>query len=105
MKDKILLFIIGVLVGAVLATGAFFIYTKVSTPSFNDRQMQGGPQFSMQEGQNGEMGQPPEKPDGESMPGDMQQGSSQSNTQSNAQSNSKNSQQSSTQSSTTKTNK
>ena len=30
MKDKIMLFIIGVLVGAVIATGAFFVYTKAS---------------------------------------------------------------------------
>jgi len=101
MKDKILLFIIGVLVGAVVATGAFFIYTKVSTSNVNNHQMPGG-QFSMQEGQNGEMGQPPERPDGENMKGNMPQENSQSNSKNNTQNNSKNSQQSSTQSSTTK---
>ena len=31
MKEKIIIFIIGVLVGAVLATGAFFIYEKNNT--------------------------------------------------------------------------
>ena len=31
MKDKILLFVIGVLVGAVISTGAFFVYTKATT--------------------------------------------------------------------------
>ena len=33
MKDKILLFVIGVLVGAVIATGAFFVYSKSSCNS------------------------------------------------------------------------
>ena len=27
MKDKIILFVIGLLVGAVIATGAFYVYT------------------------------------------------------------------------------
>ena len=66
MKDKILLFVIGVLVGAVISTGAFFVYTKATTTcntnSNSQMQMPGGNPPSMPNGQNG---QPPEKPDGE----------------------------------------
>ena len=53
MKNKILIFIIGLLVGAVLSTGAFYIYTATNTSCNNG---------------SGEMkqGEPPEKPDGES---------------------------------------
>ena len=63
MKDKILLFVIGVLVGAVIATGAFFIYTKSSCSS-NNRDMQ-GPGGNRPSMQNSESGQPPEMPNGE----------------------------------------
>ena len=63
MKDKIILFIIGVLVGAIISTGAFFVYTKASTTcntnTNNQIGMPGGNPPSMQDGQNG---QPPEKP-------------------------------------------
>ena len=63
MKDKILLFVIGVLVGAVISTGAFFVYSKMSTTcntnSNNQIGMPGGNPPSMQDGQSG---QPPEKP-------------------------------------------
>ena len=33
MKDKILLFSIGVLVGAIIATGIFYFYTKADSSS------------------------------------------------------------------------
>jgi hypothetical protein len=63
MKDKILLFIIGVLVGAVISTGAFFVYTKLtinnSTSQQTQMQMPGG---NMQGMPSGENGQPPERP-------------------------------------------
>ncbi len=59
MKDKILVFVIGVLVGAVIATGAFFIYTKSSCSSNN------GPGGNPPSMQNSENGQPPEMPNGE----------------------------------------
>ena len=55
MKDKILLFIIGVLVGAIIATGAFYAYTKATTTC--DNQMHGGNPPDMQ---NRQFGQPPE---------------------------------------------
>lgn len=62
MKDKILLFVIGVLVGAVISTGAFFVYTKLTTACNNNNNqigMPGGNPPSIQKGQNGE---PPAKP-------------------------------------------
>ena len=67
MKEKIFIFIIGLLVGAVVATGAFLIYTK-TTDSNNcntNTQMNGGQPPEMPSGGNGEMGEPPEKPDGD----------------------------------------
>lgn len=64
MKNKILILIIGILIGAVLTSIGFYIYQK------NNTNTNGGPDFS----QNGEMPQmpnggngqtPPEKPSGE----------------------------------------
>ena len=55
MKEKIIIFIIGLLVGSVLTTGCFFVYTKTQTNNFDNNgamQMRGGMN-------------PPEKPDGE----------------------------------------
>ena len=57
LKEKIILFVIGVLVGAVISTAAFFVYTKTlgtgnTTSSSSSQQMPGG-------------GTPPEKPSGE----------------------------------------
>ncbi len=73
MKDKILLFVIGVLVGAVISTGAFLVYTKSTatcdTNSNNQRQMPGGNMPSMQGGQNGE---PPERPEDSNMNNNLQ---------------------------------
>ena len=87
MKDKIMIFVIGFLAGAVVATGAFLIYTKVNNSSSCNNQserMNGGnpqempngqqpPEMNGQEppempnGQTPEMNgqEPPEKPDGE----------------------------------------
>ena len=65
MKDKIMMFIIGLLVGAILATGIFYIYTTTGGKcdcSNQNTQMNGGEPPEMPSGQNG---QPPEKPDGE----------------------------------------
>lgn len=60
-KDKIILFIIGVLVGAIISTGAFLVYTKANNKGFNDIKMQGRQPQSVHMGQNGN-GNPPEKP-------------------------------------------
>ena len=78
MKDKILLFIIGVLVGAVISTGAFYVYTTTNNSNSNNNsqmQMPGGNPPSMPNGQSGENRQPPEMPNG-------------NNSQNNSQSNS-----------------
>lgn len=60
MKNKILTFIIGVLVGAIITTAGFLIYEKVNT---NNNAMPNGERPQMMERENG--GTPPEKPDGE----------------------------------------
>ena len=68
MKDKIIMFVIGVLVGAIIATGAFYIYTTVTDScncSSDNSQMNGGQPPEMPSGQGNENGQPPEKPDGD----------------------------------------
>ena len=54
MRNGVLTFIIGMLVGALIATGGFFIYFKVATPPRGERPMMG---------QGGEMRQPPEMPE------------------------------------------
>lgn len=59
MKNKIVTFIIGMLVGAIIATGGFFIYQKINHP----KGMQGDRPDRMMERRDGET--PPEKPDGE----------------------------------------
>lgn len=61
MKDKILMFIIGALAGAIVSTGAFYIYTSSNDKcSDSNTQMNGGQPPEMPNGQ-----QPPDKPDGE----------------------------------------
>lgn len=63
-KEKIILFVIGVLTGAVISTGAFFAYIKlagVGTTSTNQSmQMPGGTPPEMPSGDQG--GTPPEMP-------------------------------------------
>ena len=69
-KEKIILFVIGVLVGAVISTAAFFVYTKTlgtnsNSNSSSSQQMQGGTPPEMPSGENssnGQGGTPPEKP-------------------------------------------
>lgn len=58
MKEKIIIFVIGILLGAVIATGAFYIYSK------SNNQMNGGTPPDMPSGQMGDMqgGEPPAKP-------------------------------------------
>ena len=68
MKDKILLFIIGLLLGAVISTGAFFVYTKATTCNNsnnhgeNPPSMQNGQPPEKLDGENSNNGQPPEMP-------------------------------------------
>lgn len=74
LKEKIILFVIGVLVGAVISTAAFFVYVKTlgtssSTSGSSSQQMPGGgtpPEMpSGENGSNGQGGTPPEKPSDE----------------------------------------
>lgn len=67
-KEKIILFVIGVLIGAVISTAAFFVYTKTlgtgnATSSSSSQQMPGGGGTppEMPSGQN-QGGTPPEMP-------------------------------------------
>lgn len=83
MKEKIILFIIGVLVGAVISTGAFYVYTTTANSCNNSNQntqMNGGQPPEMPSGQSGQNGQPPEMPNGNNSGNN----NSQSNTQSNS---------------------
>ena len=59
MKDKILIFIIGLLVGAVITASGFLIYEKTNK---NTNQMPRGERMQMMERPDGET--PPEKPNG-----------------------------------------
>ncbi len=43
MKDKILLLIIGVLIGAIISTGAFLVYIKSSSNECSNQGMGGNP--------------------------------------------------------------
>lgn len=65
MKDKLLIFVIGLLLGAVISTGAFFAYSKAtSCNNTNNAQMQmpGGRPPSDQGGKSGQSSEPPAKP-------------------------------------------
>ena len=69
-KEKVILFVIGVLIGAVISTAAFFVYTKTlgvsgNTSGSSSQQIQGGTPPEMPSGENGsnsQGGTPPEKP-------------------------------------------
>lgn len=63
MKNKILILIIGILIGAIITTTAFLFYNKLLEKNSNESQMmqmnregQNGPPS------NGNMGKPPERP-------------------------------------------
>ena len=86
MKNKILNFIIGMLVGAIIATVGFYFYSKTNIN--NKGGMPGGerPQM-MQDGNSSGMpsGTPPEKPDGDNMQGAPGQKTNENSEQSNKQ--------------------
>lgn len=60
MKDKMFMFIIGILLGAVIATGAFYVYSNSKKCDCTNSNS------SSNNGQGMPNGQPPEKPDGDS---------------------------------------
>ncbi|MBR3052193.1 hypothetical protein IKG60_01045 [Candidatus Saccharibacteria bacterium] len=92
VSQKIILFVIGVLVGAVISTGAFLAYIKIAgVGSSSNSIMQGGPGGTPPEmpgGSSNSSGQPPAIPGGSSnsgqsgtppeMPGNSNGGSSSS---------------------------
>ena len=64
MKDKIMFLIIGILIGAIITTGAFLIYNKtLSNNIIQPEMMQTNGNGQMQPPSNDNMGEPPEKPD------------------------------------------
>lgn len=62
MKNQIILFVIGVLVGAIISTGAFYVYTTTINSNNNSSMQMGGTPPEMPNGQNGQSNQPPEMP-------------------------------------------
>lgn len=69
-KEKIILFIIGVLLGAVISTSAFLICANTlgannNSSNGSSQQMQGGTPPEMPSGENGQGGTPPEMPSGD----------------------------------------
>ena len=66
MKNRILTFIIGILVGAIISTAGFLIYSK----SINKNQNEKLPfdNKGQMERPGGNMGEPPEKPQGDFRP-------------------------------------
>lgn len=91
-KEKIILFVIGVLVGAVISTAAFFVYTKTlgtsgDTNGMSSQQMPGSTPPEVPSGDsssNGQGGTPPEMPsDNNSNSSNSSNGSNSSNSTSN----------------------
>ena len=73
MKEKTILFIIGLLVGALVTTGICYIYTKNNCNCTNNQSERGGMQKPPEmngeeqpEKPEGEQGEPPEKPSNDS---------------------------------------
>ena len=64
MKNRILTFIIGILVGAILATAGFLIYNKTINKNQNEMMKPFENNGQMQR-PNGNMGERPEKPQGD----------------------------------------
>ena len=75
MKDKLIFFIIGILLGAVISTGIFYIYTTSNNNCNSNTQMNGNTPPNMSGGQ------PPEKPSGDNseQPPQMPNNSQESN--------------------------
>ena len=66
MKDKIMIFIIGLLLGAIISTASIFVYTKANNndnnSNINNGMRMNGNRGSMPSDNSG-MEQPPERPD------------------------------------------
>ena len=64
MKEKVMIFIVGLLLGAIISTGSIYFYTIANNSENNSQNigMNGGNPPSMPNGQNGERGNPPSMP-------------------------------------------
>ena len=60
MKNKILPFVIGILVGAIIATVGFLIYEKTNTNNMMPNRERAGERMNLEDGET-----PPDRPDGE----------------------------------------
>ena len=67
MKNRILTFIIGILIGAIIATAGFLIYSKSVNKNPNEMMMPIEQNGQMQRPE-GDMGNPPAKPEGDIQP-------------------------------------
>jgi len=63
MKNRILTFIIGLLVGAIITTAGFLIYSKSTNKNQNEKMPFDNK--GQMERPSGNMGEPPEKPQGD----------------------------------------
>ena len=89
MKDKILTLIIGILIGAIIASAGFVIYNKTNNKNKGPR-FGTPPQMNQSQDGNQNGGTPPALPNGEMPNSNGNEGSStnvQENTQTNQQSN------------------
>lgn len=68
MKSRILTFIIGILVGAIITTLGFFIYSKSINKNQNPNERMPFKNNRQMEMPNGNMGEPTEKPQGDFQP-------------------------------------
>ena len=68
MKNRILTFIIGVLVGAILTTTGFLIYTKTMNKNINQEGKMPFENNGQMQRPDMNMGEPPEKPEADFRP-------------------------------------
>ena len=67
MREKFIIFIVGLLLGAIISTGSIYLYTVANGANNNNQNMQmnGGNPPSMPNGENNQNGGPPAMPNGE----------------------------------------
>lgn len=85
MKERMYLFIIGLLLGAIIATGAFYVYNKSQSCNCTQNTQSNGqpPSMPSENNQQNSNGQPPEMPSDSNSQTNTQNNNSQTNTQSN----------------------
>ena len=68
MKDKIIMFVVGLLVGAIISTGSIYFYTVANGSNNNAQQNMQMPNGAPPNNQSGGNGQPPSMPNGNTIP-------------------------------------